>query len=139
EYQYSGAFKAVFPLKVNQMPSFVFPLVQGAKGLDYGLEAGSKSELIIAMSYTNPKAPITVNGFKDKEMIELGFIAKSMQHEITLTIEGLNELKTIIAVAKQNDFVACPKIGIRIRLHSAGTGVWAKSGGINSKFGLSST
>ncbi|MCQ2932994.1 arginine decarboxylase [Helicobacter pylori] len=139
EYQYSGAFKAVFPLKVNQMPSFVLPLVQGAKGLDYGLEAGSKSELIIAMSYTNPTAPITVNGFKDKEMIELGFIAKNMQHEITLTIEGLNELKTIIAVAKQNDFVACPKIGIRIRLHSAGTGVWAKSGGINSKFGLSST
>ncbi len=36
EYQYSGAFKAVFPLKVNQMPSFVLPLVQGAKGLDYG-------------------------------------------------------------------------------------------------------
>ncbi|PXA08447.1 arginine decarboxylase, partial [Staphylococcus pseudintermedius] len=79
EYQYSGAFKAVFPLKVNQMPSFVLPLVQGAKGLNYGLEARSKSELIIAMSYTNPKAPITANGFKDKEMIELGFIAKSMQ------------------------------------------------------------
>lgn len=138
EYHYQGEFKAVFPLKVNQMPNFVLPLVELGKDKCYGLEAGSKSELIVAMAYTNKESPITVNGFKDKEMISLGFIAANMGHDITLTIEGLNELKTIIEVAKE----MCepyPNIGLRIRLHSVGTGIWAKSGGITSKFGLTST
>lgn len=138
EYQYKGAFKAVFPLKVNQMPKFVLPLVELSQDRCYGLEAGSKAELILAMTYTNKNSPITVNGFKDKEMISLGFIAANMGHEITLTIEGLNELETIIEVAKEFD-TPYPNIGLRIRLHSTGVGVWAKSGGINSKFGLNST
>ncbi|PAF52355.1 arginine decarboxylase [Helicobacter sp. 13S00477-4] len=138
EYKYKGNFKAVFPLKVNQMPNFVLPLVACSQDKCYGLEAGSKSELIIAMAYTNKNSPITVNGFKDKEMISLGFIAANMGHQITLTIEGLNELETIIEVAKEMG-APYPNIGLRIRLHSTGIGIWAKSGGINSKFGLTST
>lgn len=138
EYHYTGSFKAVFPLKVNQMPNFVLPLMECVQGLCYGLEAGSKSELIVAMAYTNANAPITVNGFKDKEMISLGFIAAKMGHHITLTIEGLNELESIIEVAKELG-APYPNIGLRIRLHSTGTGVWGKSGGINAKFGLTST
>lgn len=138
EYSYKGKFKAVFPLKVNQMPNFVLPLVEQSQDKCYGLEAGSKSELILAMAYTNKNAPITVNGFKDKEMISLGFSAANMGHDITLTIEGLNELETIIEVAKEVG-EPYPNIGLRIRLHSTGMGIWAKSGGINSKFGLTST
>lgn len=138
EYSYKGGFKAVFPLKVNQMPNFVLPLVEQSKDKCYGLEAGSKSELILAMAYTNKHSPITVNGFKDKEMISLGFNAANMGHDITLTIEGLNELETIIEVAKEMGG-PYPNIGLRIRLHSSGIGIWAKSGGINSKFGLTST
>lgn len=138
EYNYRGNFHAVFPLKVNQMPNFVLPLMNCGKECGYGLEAGSKSELIIAMAYTDKNAPITVNGFKDKEMIRLGFIAANMNQDITLTIEGLNELETIIQVAKEMG-APYPKIGLRVRLHSIGSGIWAKSGGINSKFGLTST
>lgn len=138
EYKYKGNFKAVFPLKVNQMPNFVLPLMTCSQDRCYGLEAGSKSELIIAMAYTKKFSPITVNGFKDKEMINLGFVAANMGHYITLTIEGLNELETIIEVAKEMG-EPYPNIGLRIRLHSTGTGIWAKSGGINSKFGLTST
>lgn len=138
EYSYKGSFKAVFPLKVNQMPNFVLPLVERSKDRCYGLEAGSKPELILAMAYTNKDTPITVNGFKDKEMISLGFIAANMNHDITLTIEGLNELETIIKVAKEMG-EPYPNIGLRIRLHSTGTGIWAKSGGFGSKFGLTST
>lgn len=138
EYSYKGKFKAVFPLKVNQMPNFVLPLVEQSKNRCYGLEAGSKPELILAMAYTNKDTPITVNGFKDKEMISLGFIAANMNHDITLTIEGLNELETIIKVAKEMG-EPYPNIGLRIRLHSTGTGIWAKSGGFGSKFGLTST
>lgn len=137
EYSYKGSFNAVFPLKVNQFPNFVIPLTESSQGMSYGLEAGSKPELIIAMSYTNLGSPIIVNGFKDKEMISLGFIAAKMGHDITLTIEGINELETIIEVAAEMG-EPYPKIGLRIRLHSSGIGIWAKSGGINSKFGLTS-
>ena len=138
EYKYKGTFNAVFPLKVNQLPSFVHPLIQSGKEFNYGLEAGSKAELIIAMTYNNLNAPITVNGFKDKEMIHLAFIAKEKGHNITLIIEGINELETIIEVQKQTS-LSSPNIGLRVRLHSGGSGIWAKSGGINSKFGLTST
>ncbi|NQY94808.1 MAG: biosynthetic arginine decarboxylase, partial [Campylobacteraceae bacterium] len=138
EYDYKGKFNAVFPLKVNQYPTFLQPLLHEAKDYNYGLEAGSKAELLIAMAYNNENAPITVNGFKDKEMIHLGFMAKQMSHDVTLTIEGLNELNTIIEVHKETN-LSCPNIGLRVRLHSSGSGIWAKSGGIDSKFGLSST
>ena len=138
EFGYSGTFNAVYPLKVNQYPGFVENLVKIGESYGYGLEAGSKAELLLAMAYNNYGAPITVNGFKDNELIDIGFIAAEMGHNITLTIEGLNELKSIISTAKER-FKPKPNIGLRIRLHSSGTGVWAKSGGINSKFGLTST
>ena len=138
EYDYKGTFNAVFPLKVNQLPNFIHPLINEGKKFNYGLEAGSKAELVIAMTYNNINSPITVNGFKDKEMIHLGFIAKSMGHDITLIIEGLNELEMIIEVLNETKMEA-PSIGLRVRLHSGGSGLWAKSGGINSKFGLTST
>ncbi len=138
EYDYKGTFSAVFPLKVNQLPNFVHPLVSIGKKYNYGLEAGSKAELIIAMTYNTIGSPITINGFKDKEMIHLCFIAKSMGHNITIIIEGLNELEMIIEVLNETK-MACPNVGLRVRLHSGGSGLWAKSGGINSKFGLTST
>ena len=138
EFNYKGTFKAVFPLKVNQFPTFVKPLIKIAKKYNYGLEAGSKAELILAMTYNDLKAPITINGFKDKDMIRLAFIAGFMGYDVTITIEGLNELKSIIEVSKEYDSMPI-NIGIRIRLHTSGAGIWAKSGGIESKFGLSST
>ena len=138
EFNYKGKFKAVFPLKVNQFPTFVKPLIKIAKKYNYGLEAGSKAELILAMTYNDIKAPITINGFKDKDMIRLAFISGFMGYDVTITIEGLNELKSIIEVSKEYDSMPI-NIGIRIRLHTSGAGIWAKSGGIESKFGLSST
>lgn len=138
EFSYSGKFSAVYPLKVNQYPGFVKNLVSIGKPYGYGLEAGSKAELLLAMAYNNDGAPITVNGFKDNELINLGFIAAEMGHNITLTIEGINELKNIIRTVSER-FEPKPNIGLRIRLHCTGSGIWAKSGGINSKFGLTST
>ena len=143
EFDYQGKFQAVFPLKVNQFPNFVNALMEVSKEYNYGLEAGSKAELLIAITHTPIGKPITVNGFKDKEMISLCFIATSMGHNLTITIEGLGELETIIEVAKEfnqrKKSPILPKIGVRIRLHSAGIGIWAKSGGYSSKFGLTST
>ncbi|MBL0721288.1 MAG: biosynthetic arginine decarboxylase [Sulfurovum sp.] len=142
EFQYKGSFYAVFPLKVNQFPNFINPLMDISKKYNYGLEAGSKAELIIAISLTPIGSPITVNGFKDKEMISLCFIASKMGHSITIIIEGLEELQTIIKVSTEfntRDNFISPGIGMRIRLHSVGAGLWAKSGGYSSKFGLTST
>jgi arginine decarboxylase len=135
---YKGKFHAVFPLKVNQFPHAVEAVTSQGAQFNYGLEAGSKAELILAMSKTPIGANITVNGFKDKEMITLGFIAAQSGHNITITIEGLGELETIIEVAKECD-LKVPNIGIRVRLHSTGSGIWAKSGGMDAKFGLTST
>ncbi|NPA60099.1 MAG: biosynthetic arginine decarboxylase [Epsilonproteobacteria bacterium] len=138
ENNYNGSFNAVFPLKVNQFPFAVDAITSQGKEFNYGLEAGSKAELILAMSMTPKNAHITVNGFKDKEMITLGFIASQSNHNITLTIEGLGELKNIIEIALESK-LKLPKIGIRVRLHSGGSGIWAKSGGMDAKFGLTST
>jgi len=138
EVSYQGSFNAVFPLKVNQYPELVASVIKHGKKYKYGLEAGSKAELILAMAKTPDNAPITVNGFKDREMISLGFMAAQMGHNITLTIEGLAELKSIIEVSKSCN-LKVPSIGIRLRLHSSGSGVWAKSGGTDAKFGLSAT
>ncbi|NQY24451.1 MAG: biosynthetic arginine decarboxylase [Campylobacteraceae bacterium] len=138
EYDYKGSFNAVFPLKVNQLPNFLHPLLEAGENYAYGLEAGSKAELILAMTYNNTGAPITINGFKDKEMIHIAFLAKKMGHDVTITIEGINELKTILEVKKESK-LELPNIGLRLRLFNAGGGAWAKSGGIDSKFGLSST
>jgi len=138
EYRYDSKFYAVFPLKVNQLPNSILPMLENSSHLHYGLEAGSKAELLLAMAYNNKNTPLTVNGFKDKEMITLGFIAKNQGHNITVIIEGLNELKTIITVHNELQ-LPCPNIGLRVRLHSSGSGTWAKSGGIDAKFGLSSS
>ncbi|RUM75840.1 MAG: arginine decarboxylase [Sulfurovum sp.] len=143
EFGYKGNFQAVFPLKVNQLSTFVDAVMEVSKEYHYGLEAGSKAELIIAITQAPIDAPITVNGFKDKEMISLCFIAANMGHNITITIEGVGELETIIEVNREfnvdNKIAIMPKIGLRVRLHSAGVGMWEKSGGYSSKFGLTST
>jgi arginine decarboxylase len=138
ENEYAGNFKAVFPLKVNQFPEAVNAIIEHGQEYGYGLEAGSKAELIIAMAKTPIGSPITVNGFKDTEMITLGFMAAHMGHNITLTIEGIGELESIIDVASACN-LKVPNIGIRIRLKSSGSGAWAKSGGMAAKFGLTTT
>jgi len=138
ENKYRGKFYAVYPLKVNQNSQVIDSITKYGEKYQYGMEAGSKAELVLAMNKTPLGSPITVNGFKDIEIITLGFIAAQMGHNITLVIEGLNELNAIVEVAKTSD-LKIPKVGVRIRLHNAGSGIWAKSGGIHSKFGLSST
>lgn len=138
ESSYKGSFNAVFPLKVNQNKDLVSMLLQAGKAHGYGLEAGSKAELLLALIYADKNSPITVNGFKDEKLLDLGFMAAALGHDITLIIEGINELNLIIKLANKSKG-KLPKIGIRARLHSSGHGQWAKSAGMGSKFGLSST
>ncbi len=135
---YNGNFYAVFPLKVNPFEQVVSSISKLAATYNYGMEAGSKAELILAMAHAPIGSPITINGFKDEAMISLAFIAKQMGHHICLIIEGIDELNAIVKIAN-DDKLTIPSIGIRIRLHSTGSGKWEKSGGYHAKFGLNST
>jgi arginine decarboxylase len=139
EISYNGHFKAVFPLKVNQSSSFIKSLLDESIDYEYGFEAGSKPELVLAMRFCRENRPIIINGFKDEELIKMVFLAKNIGHDITIVIEGLNELDSIIKIYKDSHYKDMPNIGFRIRLHSLGDGNWAKSSGIHSKFGLTST
>ena len=136
EYSYEGGHRAVFPFKVNQRREFIDQIVQCGQEFNYGLEVGSKPELLAAMSYElAPDALFICNGFKDREFIETGFIAKALGKNVILVVEGPDELSHIIDIAKNNQNI-CPDIGIRAKLYSRGSGKWAKSSGESSKFGL---
>ncbi|SME97070.1 biosynthetic arginine decarboxylase [Pseudobacteriovorax antillogorgiicola] len=136
EYSYEGGHRAVFPFKVNQRREFIDHIVRCGSDYHYGLEVGSKPELLAAMSYNlSEKALFICNGFKDREFIETGFIAKAMGKNVVLVVEGPDELSHIIDLAKENPAL-CPDIGIRAKLYSRGSGKWAKSSGESSKFGL---
>lgn len=136
EYSYSGQHRGVFPYKVNQRREFIDNIVSYGRDIDYGLEVGSKTEFIAALSYPlSEDALLICNGFKDREFIELAFIAKSMGRNIILVVEGPDELGYVIDRAEK-DPENCPQIGIRMRLYSRGSGKWLKSSGDASKFGL---
>jgi arginine decarboxylase len=136
EYNYQGSHRAVFPFKVNQRREFIDSIVQCGLKFNYGLEVGSKPEFIAALAYDlSPDALFVCNGFKDREFIDLGFVANAMGKNCVLVVEGPDELQMILDQAK-NDPKHCPYIGIRVKLYSRGSGKWAKSSGESSKFGL---
>lgn len=135
EYGYQGKHRGVFPFKVNQRREFIDSVVETGKDFNYGLEVGSKTEFVAALSYELPKdAHLICNGFKDNEFIEMAFVAKAMGKNVTLVVEGPDELYSIVAQAAKDEH--CPDIGLRIRLYSKGSGKWEKSSGDSSKFGL---
>lgn len=137
ETQFGGDLRCVFPFKVNQRKEFIDEVVRHGRPHKYGLEIGTKTELFAALSYDlHPEALLTCNGFKDSHFIELAFDAKAMGKNIILVIEGTDELNYILEYAKKVGF--CVDIGLRAKLYAKGSGLWEKSSGTESKFGLSS-
>ena len=137
EFEYKGKFRALFPLKTNQFATFLDNFARISSKYPYGLETGSKAELVLAMSYNNKNAPLMVNGFKDEETIKLAFLASQTKINTTIVIEGLNELELIVKYSKI--YPTCmPNIGVRVKLHNTGVGLWQNSSGTGSKFGLTS-
>lgn len=138
EYDYTGTYYSVYPIKVNQQRPVVEELVRHGKRFNIGLEAGSKPELHAVLAIMdNSEALIICNGYKDEEFIELGLLAQKMGKRIFLVVEKLNELRLINEVAKRVG--VRPNIGIRIKLASSGSGKWEESGGDQSKFGLNAS
>lgn len=133
--QYSGKHRGVFPFKVNQRREFIDHITSYGRDFNYGLEVGSKTEFIAALSYKQAADALLIcNGFKDQEFIHMGFIAAAMGKNVILVVEGPEELSMIIEFAKEEKI--CPMIGLRARLYSRGSGKWEKSSGESSKFGL---
>lgn len=140
EFNYSGNHFGVFPFKVNQRREFIDSIVSCGRDLKWGLEVGSKTELMAALSYQlSPESLLVCNGFKDREFIDIAFAASKMGKNMLLVVEGPDELSYIInklSSLSPEDFDQAPQIGLRVRLYSRGSGKWEKSSGETSKFGL---
>ncbi|MDE3195033.1 MAG: biosynthetic arginine decarboxylase [Acidobacteriota bacterium] len=137
EHKYNGGYCCVYPIKVNQQRQVVEEVLEFGKPYKFGLEAGSKPELLAVMALADNDTPIICNGFKDDEYIEMAMLAQKIGRRIIPVIEKYTELGLIAKYAER--IGVRPAIGIRAKLASRGAGRWKSSGGYRSKFGLSTT
>jgi arginine decarboxylase len=136
EYGYQGVYRGVYPIKVNQDRYLVERLVEAGRPYHFGLEAGSKPELLAVMAMLeDEEALIICNGYKDEEYIETALLASRLGRKVILVVEKPSELPLIQQLAQRTGIR--PRIGIRSRLATRGAGHWEASGGDRSKFGLS--
>jgi len=137
EHKYNGRYCCVYPIKVNQQRQVVEEVLEFGRPYDFGLEAGSKPELLAVMAVANNDTPIICNGFKDDEYIEMAMLAQKMGRQIIPVVEKYTELPLILQYAERVG--VRPRIGMRVKLASRGSGRWKSSGGFRSKFGLTTT
>jgi arginine decarboxylase len=136
QYAYRGRYQGVFPVKCNQQRHVVEQLVESGRRWHFGLEAGSKAELLIALSLLDdPEALLICNGYKDRRYIETAILARRLGRQPVVVIEQADEVERIIAAS--NELGAAPFIGIRAKLSTRSTGRWGSSVGEGAKFGLS--
>ncbi len=132
---YSGAYTAVYPIKVNQQHSVVSEILRGG-GDQVGLEAGSKPELVAVLAMARGEV-IVCNGYKDREYIRLALIGNRLGHRVYIVIEKPSELELVLKEAA--DLGIEPRLGVRVRLAASAAGKWQNSGGEKAKFGLSAS
>jgi len=135
EIGYKNKYNGVFPVKVNQQAQVVEKIIKYGKKFDYGLEVGSKPELLIALSQKlSKKSLIVCNGVKDKEFITLCLLANKIGFKTIIVLESLKELDLVINQSKKLKIT--PLLGIRIKLTNTASGKWSQSSGDRSAFGL---
>ncbi|MDZ7778560.1 MAG: biosynthetic arginine decarboxylase [Gemmatimonadota bacterium] len=137
EVGYGARYSCVYPIKVNQQRQLCEAVCDVAEELDFGIEVGSKPELLAGLALTvgRNSMPLVCNGFKDDEFIETVILAAKMGRNVIPVVEQFHELELIAKQAKAHDVQ--PRIGIRVRLGAGGIGRWATSSGLRGKFGLS--
>ncbi|MGJ4803440.1 arginine decarboxylase [Luteimonas sp. SDU82] len=131
---YAGGYTAVYPIKVNQHAAVAGTLASH-HGEGFGLEAGSKPELMAVLALSRPGGLIVCNGYKDREYIRLALIGRKLGLDVFIVVEKPSELRLIMEEAQALGVE--PGIGVRMRLASLGAGKWQNSGGDKAKFGLS--
>src|SRR5690606_32662899 len=136
DMSYQGVYRGVYPIKVNQSRVVVEEIVDYGRPFHYGLEAGSKPELLAVMAlHRDEQALVVCNGYKDDEHIRTALLASRLGPTDVIVAEKPTEIDHIHKVAR--DLGVKPTIGIRARLSARGSGKWQQSGGDRSKFGLS--
>ncbi|MFO1473145.1 MAG: arginine decarboxylase [Lysobacterales bacterium] len=134
EWDYAGGYTAVYPIKVNQHAGVAGTLASHA-GEGFGLEAGSKPELMAVLALSRPGGLIVCNGYKDREYIRLALIGRKLGLQTFIVVEKPSELRLVMEEARS--LGVTPGLGVRMRLASLGAGKWQNSGGDKAKFGLS--
>jgi arginine decarboxylase len=141
EYDYQGRYLCIYPIKVNQQRQVVEEILDFGKAFNFGLEAGSKPELLAVLALTNgaPKndeggTPIICNGFKDEEFIQMAMLARKAGKQVIPVVEKFTELECIVRHAE--NLKIRPVFGVRVKLAARGAGRWRSSAGYRSKFGL---
>jgi arginine decarboxylase len=136
ENDYHNEYAAVYPIKVNQQRLVVEEVYRYGKEFGFGLEVGSKPELLAVMAMTEnaPERLIICNGFKDDSYIEAVTLATKLGRTIIPVVENFDELGLILKHAQT--YQVRPRIGVRVKLFSEGSGRWSASAGERSKFGL---
>ncbi len=134
DWDYAGGYTAVYPIKVNQHRGVAGTLASH-HGEGFGLEAGSKPELMAVLALSRPGGLIVCNGYKDREYIRLALIGRKLGLQTFIVIEKPSELKLVLEEARALEVK--PGLGVRMRLASLGAGKWQNSGGDKAKFGLS--
>src|ERR1700732_4052210 len=136
EANYQNVYKGVFPIKVNQLREVVEEIMDAGRPYHFGLEAGSKPELIAALAvHRDPEGLIICNGYKDPTFIKNALLGRKLGKQVIMVVEKLEEVRQIVQVSREMSVM--PLIGLRVRLQAEGWGKWATSGGENAKFGLS--
>lgn len=133
---YQGGYACLYPIKVNQQRAIVEAIRDINHELGFGLEAGSKAELLAVLGLTTeqPNMQIVCNGFKDREYVETVVLATKLGRNIIPVVEKFSDLTLLVELAEQHK--VRPQIGVRVKLSSRGAGRWMESGGARSKFGL---
>jgi arginine decarboxylase len=134
QHDYSGSYCCVYPIKVNQQRQVVEEVLDFGRQYQFGLEAGSKPELLAVVAMASNETPIICNGFKDAEYIEMAMAAQKIGRRIIPVVEKYTELDLILEYAEKMG--VRPTIGMRVKLAARGGGRWQSSGGYRSKFGL---
>src|SRR6266508_841409 len=134
QHQYQGGYSCVYPIKVNQQRQVVEEVLDFGRPYKFGLEAGSKPELLAVAAQAYNDTPIICNGFKDAEYIEMAMLAQKIGRNVIPVVEKYTELGLILKYAERVG--VRPQIGMRVKLAARGGGRWQGSGGYRSKFGL---
>jgi arginine decarboxylase len=135
QHGYRGQYFGVYPTKVNQMREVVEEILDAGAPYHFGLEAGSKGELLIVLAMnTDPEALTICNGYKDEEYLRLALMGRKLGRKILVVIEKLSELPHLLLLAEEMNVQ--PMIGLRSKLSTKGTGKWESSSGDFAKFGL---
>src|SRR5467141_2762910 len=135
EFDYRGKYRGVFPIKVNQLREVIEEIVDAGQAFHFGLEAGSKPELVAALAmHKDAESLVICNGYKDPAFIRIALLGRKLDKQVIIVVEKLEELEQTIRTSKEVGVE--PLIGIRVRLTSKGAGKWTTSGGENAKFGL---